>query len=51
MTRSNSPKGARKEAQSHGEEFLLARSASAGPVLLRRLEALKGKSQMLQANM
>lgn len=49
MTRSDSPKGGRKEAQSLGEEFLLARSASAGHVLLGRLVVLKGKSRRLQA--
>lgn len=42
-------KGAGKEAQSHREEFLLARSARAGHVLLGRLGVLKGKRRMLQA--
>jgi hypothetical protein len=42
-------KRAGKEAQSHREEFLLARSARAGHVLLGRLGVLKGKRTMLQA--
>lgn len=42
-------KGAGKEAQSHREEFLLARSARAGHVLLGMLDVLKGKRRMLRA--
>lgn len=36
-------------AGSHREEFLLARSAGAGRVLLGRLDVLKGKRRTLQA--
>lgn len=51
MAESDGLKGAGKEAQSqsHREEFLLARSARAGHVLLGRLDVLKGKRRMLQA--